>query len=101
MVEGGGKIAEFIGSGTFAHQFYERQGYEVDAGRQSEPLLYTALYAITTDTTLPRNVTIYTLGPAGVVFEEVVEGGEVKFVSIGEGSKVVSLKHYATGIQYT
>ena len=101
VFEGGGAVAEFIGTGNFAHQFYERQGYEVDAGRQSEPLLYTALYAITTDTTLPRNVTIYTLGPAGVVFEEVVEGGEVKFVSIGEGSKVVSLKHYATGIQYT
>lgn len=101
VVEGNGQIAEFISSDNFASQFYERQRYEVESGRDMEPILYTPLYDITTDPTFPRNVSIYTLGPAGVVFEEVLEGGEVKFVSVGQGSKVVSIKHYATGIQYT
>ncbi|HRF96995.1 MAG TPA: hypothetical protein PLZ51_17425 [Aggregatilineales bacterium] len=101
VVEGSGQIAEFISSDNFASQFYERQRYEVESGRDMEPILYTPLYDITTDPTVPRNVTIYTLGPAGVVFEEVLEGGEVKFASVGQGTKVLNIKHYASGIQYT
>lgn len=97
----GGRIAEFLGNDSFAKQFYERQRYEVESGRDAEPILYTPIYNITQDGTLPRNVTISTLGPTGVVFEEITEGGEVKFVSVGEGSKSVQIRHYATGIQYT
>lgn len=100
VAEGGGRIAEFIGSDNFASQFYERQEYEVKAGRDNEPLLFNPLYSITEDSTLPRNVSIYELGPAGVVFEEVMEGGEVKFVTVGQGTKSVQIKHYATGLQY-
>lgn len=100
LKENSGRIAEFVGTDNFASQFYERQRYEVEAGRDSEPILYTPLYSVTQDATLPRHVTIYRLGPAGVVFEEITEGGEVKFVSVGESTKAVEIKHYATGIQY-
>jgi hypothetical protein len=96
-----GAVAEFIGSDNFAQQFYERQRYEVEAGRDEEPILYPALYAVTTDPNLPRSVLINTLGPAGVIFEEITEGGEVKFATVGEGEKSVTMRHYAVGLQYT
>ena len=101
LTEGNGRVAEFIGTDTFASQFYTRQRYEVEAGRDMEPILYTPLYTITTDSTLPRNVSIYRLGTAGVVVEEVFEGGEVKFASVGQGDISVAIKHYSTGIQYS
>jgi hypothetical protein len=96
-----GAVAEFIGSDAFAAAWYERQRYEVDAGREDEPLLYPALYAVTTDASLPKNISIYTLGDAGVVFELVKEGGEVKFANINTGTKTVTLLHYAVALQYT
>lgn len=99
--EGNQAVAEFIGTGNFAKQFYERQRYEVEAGRDEEPLLYPALYSVVTDASLPRVLSIYTLGPAGVVFEEVTEGGEVKFASVGEGDKNVTMRHWAVGLEYT
>jgi hypothetical protein len=93
-------IAEFIGTGSFASQFYERQRYEFDAGREAEPLLYQMLYTEIVDASLPRLVRVNTLGTTGVIFEEVKEGGEVKFASVGEGSKSVEIKHYAVGLEY-
>lgn len=96
-----GAVAEFIGSNNFADAWYERQRYEVDAGREDEPLLYPALYAVTTDAGLPKVISIHTVGDAGVVFEEVKEGGEVKFASVNTGSKNVTLKHYGVALQYT
>lgn len=94
-------IVEFIGTDSFNKAWYERQRYEVDAGRDYEPLLYQPLYSITEDTTLPRNVPIYRLGPAAVIFDEVVEGGETKFVTVGQSNITVPIKHYSMGIEYT
>lgn len=91
---------EFIGTDTFAAAFYERQRYEVDAGRLEEPILYTPIYEITEDPSLPRNVPVYRLGPAGVVFERIEEGGEVKFVTVGQSNFSVPIIHYATGLEY-
>jgi hypothetical protein len=96
-----GYLGEFIGTGDFSAQWVTRQRYEVDAGRDEEPLLIDSIYNVTTDPNLPKIFDIYTLGPAGVVFEEVTEGGEVKFASIGEGSKTVRIRHYATGLKYS
>jgi hypothetical protein len=93
-------VAEFLGTGNFAKQFIERQRYEVDAGRDSEPILYDRIYDITVDPSLPRLIPINTLGTTGVVFERVNEGGEVKFATIGQGSKSVEIFHYATGLEY-
>jgi hypothetical protein len=100
--DGEGKtVVEFVSTDNFNRAWYERQRYEVDAGRDLEPLLYTPIYSITEDATLPRNVPIYRLGPAGVVFEEVTEGGEVKFASVGQSNISVPIKHYAFGLEYT
>lgn len=90
-----------ITSDSFGQAFYERQRYEVNAGRDSEPLLYEAVYSTVSDPTLPRNVPVNRLGPAGVIFEEITEGGEVKFASVGESSYSVPIKQYAVGIEYT
>jgi hypothetical protein len=99
--EGKQSGAEFVSTGDFAASFYQRQQYEVEAGRDEEPLIYPTLYSVVTDGSLPRSLTINTLGPAGVVFEEITEGGEVKFASVGEGEKVVTMKHYGVGLEYT
>lgn len=93
-------VHEFIGTDNFAQAFYERQRYEVDAGRLEEPILYTPLYEITNDPSLPRNVPVNRLGPAGVVFERVEEGGEVKFVTVGQSNFSVPIYHYAMGLEY-
>lgn len=101
--KGGGKgvVGEFIGTGNFAAAFYERQRYEVEAGRDEVPALYNQIYAVTVDASLPQTIAINTLGPAGVAFEQVVEGDEVKFASVAQGSKSVTLYHHAVGIQYS
>lgn len=92
---------EFIGTDDFAAAFYARQRYEVDAGRDEEPILYDQLYQIIEDRTLPRNVPVNRLGPAGVVFQKIVEGGEVKFATVGESNFSVPIFHYAFGLEYT
>lgn len=97
----GGIVSEFIGTDDFNVAFYNRQRYELDAGRDLEPILYDRLYSITQDPTLPRNVPVYRLGPAGVVFEEVTEGGEVKFATVGQSNFSVPIKHYAFGLEYS
>jgi len=99
--EAGRTVAEFIGAGNFAAAFTERQRYEVDAGRDEEPLLYQPLYNTVEDANLPEVINVYSLGPAGVVFEEVHEGGEVKFVTVGEGSHAITIRQYAAAIEYS
>lgn len=46
-------------------------------------------------------MSIYKLGPAGVIFDEVTDGGEVKFITVGEGNFTVPIKHYAVGLEYS
>jgi len=97
---GGVAVAEFLSTGNFATQFFERQRYEVDAGRDSEPILYDRIYDVTVDPSLPRLIPTNTLGTTGVVFELINEGGEVKFASIGQGSKSIEILHYGVGLEY-
>jgi hypothetical protein len=96
-----GVIAEFIGSGDFAAAFNTRQMYEIEAGRDEEPILYTTIYDVVESADLPEIMPISVLGPAGVVFEEVHEGGEVKFATVGQSDKSVTIKQYAVGFEYT
>lgn len=96
-----GMVAEFIGAGDFAAAFNTRQRYEVDMGRQEEPLLYESFYFVNVDPSLPEIVEVNKLGPGGVVFEEVKEGGEVKFMTISEGSYSITQKQYGVGLEYT
>ncbi len=94
-------VAEFIGAGDFAAAFYERQRYEVDAGRDEEPQLFNTIYSPVHDGNLPETININTLGPGGFIFEQVTEGGEVKFATVGEGQKTITLYQYALGLEYT
>ncbi len=95
-------VGEFVGAGDFDAAFFSQQRYEVNVGRDLEPLLYPFIYDVTVDATLPETFTIYATGPAGVVFEEVkADGGEVKFATVGESSKSVTIRQYAAGIQYS
>lgn len=97
----GNRIYEFLGTDDFGPEWTTRQRYEIDAGRAEEPLLYTPLYEIVSDASLPKNVDVETIGPGGVVFEEVFEGGEVKFSGITAGEYTVPIRHWATGLEYS
>jgi hypothetical protein len=94
-------VAELISTGSFGANWYQRVRYEVDAGREEVPLVYQPIYDITDDPTLPRTIPIERLGPLGVVFEEVEEGGEIKFASVTESTDSVTIKHRAVGLKYT
>jgi hypothetical protein len=41
------------------------------------------------------------MGPGGVIFEEVFEGGEVKFSGVTAGEFTVPIRHFATGLEYS
>lgn len=91
---------EFIGTDDFGAVFYQRQRYEVDAGRDSEPLLYGPIYEEIEDPNLPRHVDIDRLGPAAVIFGEIQEGGEVPFITVGGSQDSIAMRHYGVGLEY-
>lgn len=94
-------IHEFIGTGDFGTAWQKRQRFEVFAGRDEEPILYTPIYQEIRDRTLPRNVAVNRLGPAGVVLEQILEGGEIKFASVGSSDFSVPILHYGVGLEYS
>lgn len=96
-----GAIAEFISSDAFSASFKTRQVYEVNAGRDQEPILYTSIYNTVSDLSLPEFLEVLSLGPAGVVLEKITEGGEVKFMTVGESTKTIRQIQYGVGLQYT
>lgn len=98
---GGHRVYEFIGSDSFSDEWNQRQQFEVDAGRDEEPILYTPLYDVTNDPNLPEIINLYKIGPGGVVFEEINEGGEVKFVTIDSSEETVRIRHYGAGLEYS
>ena len=95
------QLAELITTGNFGSRWYERVKYEVDAGRDEVPILYRPIYDITEDETLPRSIPIERLGPAGVVFEEIFEGGEISWASLEASSDSVLIRHWGVGLKYT
>ena len=42
----GHRVYEFIGTDSFGTQWADRQRYEIDAGRDEEPMVYTPIYDI-------------------------------------------------------
>lgn len=99
--ENGHRVYEFIGTDSFGAEWQTRQRFEVDAGRDEEPILYAPIYDVVADASLPKNVSVNKIGPGGVIFEEVFEGGEVKFSSIGASEYTVPIRHWATGLEYS
>lgn len=99
--QNGNRIYEFVGTDTFGSEWYERQRFEVDAGREEVPVLYTPIYTEIRDANLPRNVTVQKIGPGGVVLERVYEGGEVKFASITSSQITAEIVHYGVGLEYS
>lgn len=97
----GRTVAEFIGSSSFSRDFVTRQQYEVDTGREEVNLLYQDIYMVTQSTDLPEFVNIDVMGPTAVIFEEIKEGSEVKFVTIGQSTKALQIKGWGAAIEYT
>lgn len=96
-----GALGEFVGTGDYPTAWFNRQRYEVEAGRDEEPLLFPSIYNVVRDPNLEEAFTIYTQGDGGVVFEQVREGGEIKFSHVTSGSKTVRINVYATGLEYS
>lgn len=101
MRDNGQQVYEFVGTDTFGAEWYTRQRYEVDSGRQEEPILYLPIYEEIRDSSLPKNVGVQRLGPGGVVLEEIFEGGEVKFATIESSEFSVPIRHWGTGLEYS
>lgn len=99
--QGGRVVYEFIGADDFGSEWYERTRFEVEAGRAAVPLVYEPIYDIIVDSNLPETLKLQTLGPGGFVFEEVFEGGEVKFASVASSEASVSQRQFAVGLEYT
>lgn len=97
----GRSFYEFIGADDFGPEWYTRVRFEVDAGRERVPILYTPFYDIITDSSLPETQEIKNWGPGGFVFEEIVEGEEVKFGHITAAEAAVSQRQFAVGVEYT
>lgn len=102
---GRGVVAEFTGAsaGQFAAGFFTRLRQEVQNGREDVPLLFESIYNVTRDMSIQETETIYTFGSddVGVVFDEILPGGEVKWASVGGATKSIYQKQWAKGIQYT
>lgn len=90
-----------IDTASVATQFLSRQQYEVDAGRDMEPLLFPAIYNIVRGPFGAQTIDILRTGPLGVVFELTPEGGEVKFVTLQSSTDAVKIQKYTQGIHYT
>lgn len=101
MLRRQGVLGEFVGTGNFGSEWTERQRYEVYAGRDMEPELWRGIYVETQDSTLPQVIPVYRMGPGGVVFTEVAEGGEVKFANVESSEFTVRLIDYAVGLKYS
>lgn len=97
----GHRVYEFIGVDSFSDEWNQRRRYEVNAGRDEEPQVWQPIYSAVNDASLPENINIYKIGPGGVVFEEVFEGGEVKFASVSSSEASVRIRHYGQGLEYS
>lgn len=100
-VAGNQHMYEFIGADDFAADWYTRVRYEVDAGRQRVPTVYEPIYDIIVDSSLPETQLIKNWGPGGFVFEEIQEGGEVKFGHIRSAEASVTQRQFAVGLEYS
>lgn len=99
--QGNQTVYEFIGSGDFGEEWYKRTQFEVEAGRRRVPTVYEPIYDIVVDSNLPETLNIQTLGPGGFIFEEVFEGGEVKFASVTSSEASVTQRQFGVGLEYT
>ena len=61
----GHRIYEFVGTDTFGSEWQTRQQFEINAGRDVEPLLYLPIYDVVNDANLPKNVGVQRMGPGG------------------------------------
>ncbi len=94
-------IKEMIGTDDGASEFIEKVTYDLYSGRETVNLLYKEIYSTLVDANFPQTMTVKEFGPVEVVFLQKLEGGEVKFGTIGAGTeKVVSIVTYAAGIEY-
>jgi hypothetical protein len=97
----GNTVYEFIGSDDFNLEWFQRQRFEVDAGRLRVPLLYEPIYDIVIDPTLPETINIQNFGQGGFIFEEIKEGGEVKFAHVTSAEASVSQRQWGVALEYT
>lgn len=95
-------VAEFIGTGDFSAEWVTRRNFEIQAGRDEEPELWRTIYGtVVQDASLPEIIEVLQLGPGGVVFEEIEEGGEVKFATVGEDTYSIRQRQFAVALEYS
>lgn len=94
-------ISEMIGTSDGAKEFIEKITYDLASGYQSEPLVYKDIYTTLTDANFPETMTVKSFGNIESVFLQKLEGGEIKFGSVGAGKQtVVRMETWAAGMEY-
>lgn len=102
QVDGNGRfVMEIVQPEDFGAAWTTRQRYEIDAGRDEEPILYEPLYNTIRDENFGSSVSMNFIGPGGVVFNALLPGGETRFASIGSSSQVVPMVDYTVGLEYS
>jgi hypothetical protein len=94
-------LFELTTQGQFGAAFSKRLEYEVDAGRDEVPVIYTPIYDQMVNAQFEENFEVSTMSDVGVVMTEFKEGGEVHFATIGSGSHTIKILQYAQGLRYT
>jgi hypothetical protein len=97
------KLSEMIGTDAGAAQeLLEKVTYDVYSGRERVPLVYTDIFNKTTDSNLPKTLTLDELGSVQGAFLQHVEGGEVIFGSVIPGQEAtVHINVWTLGFQFT
>ena len=95
------QVFEITYQGSFGDDFARRLEYEVDAGRDEHPVILDAIYNVQTNANFPKVFQIQTLRGVGVIVEEVKEGGEVQFATVGNDKHTITIARYAAGLSYS
>jgi hypothetical protein len=104
LVDGKVTLKEMIGTDSGAEEFLEKVNLEAfqEMAKPEYQVLYTPIYDVIEDATLPKILTIEEMGPFGIVFLEYLEGSEIKFGTLEPGQeKIVRMKTMAAGLEYT
>lgn len=95
-------LKEMLGTQEGPEEFVTKITYDLYQGRENIPLLYKDIYNTKIDANFPKTLEAEEYGPVQTVFLEKLEGGEIKFGSLGPGfKKTVNFVTYGSGMEYS
>ena len=94
-------IGEFLGTGNMVEELAQYVQVDIEAGRDTHPLLYKSLYQTQTNPNFPRFLDSGFSMFADVVFLQHLEGQEVRFgTTRAEMAPIVPILTYSAGFEW-